>query len=263
MKKLLLFGVATVCALAAMLTVLSACSKQKEQPAVETVVEEPVPEPENCLPDGYYKAKGNIGGKAKFAFTMEFAVKEGRVAGFYSYNSVGIPILLKGTIDPEGIEMEEFANGKNTGDFAGKVDSERMYSGVFSNHFNGKTFDYGFTIEESDSPSKTFEEYWKPVADLCRTNEFDKPSASEGGGDASIDELIDSYERYMTECIGLARKIKEGDTSAMTEYHDLYEKAEDLSKRLEDMKGEMSHAQANRLARIAADKGAELGRLLQ
>lgn len=71
-----------------------------------------------------------------------------------------------------------------------------------------------------------------------------------------LDALIDEYERYMDKSIALHKKVMHEDASAMGEYMEVQEKALDLAKRLDNCKDEMTQAQAERIARIAA-KGAQ------
>ena len=65
-----------------------------------------------------------------------------------------------------------------------------------------------------------------------------------------FDEVLDSYEEYVDQYVSYMKKAANGDMSALTEYPALMEKAQEVSKKLEDSKDEMSAAQASRYMQI-------------
>ena len=75
-------------------------------------------------------------------------------------------------------------------------------------------------------------------------------SASSGSED--WDKLLDEYEEFIDKAMACAKKVKEGDISAMAEYASLLESAESLQKKLENAGSNLSTAQAARLNKIAA-----------
>jgi hypothetical protein len=76
------------------------------------------------------------------------------------------------------------------------------------------------------------------------------PATSSSTGSTNWNKLLDSYENYVDQYIKLMKKANEGDMSAMTEYIDFMEKAEDLSEKLEDADDELTTAQATRFLKI-------------
>lgn len=65
-----------------------------------------------------------------------------------------------------------------------------------------------------------------------------------------FDEVLDSYEEYVDQYVSYMKKAANGDMSALTEYPALMEKAQEVSKKIEDSKDEMSAAQASRYVQI-------------
>ena len=71
-------------------------------------------------------------------------------------------------------------------------------------------------------------------------------------GNNNIDEYLKSYEEYVDQYIKLMKKAKDGDVSAMTEYAEYIEKANDLSEKMEKAESEMSSAQMAKFLKIQA-----------
>ena len=66
------------------------------------------------------------------------------------------------------------------------------------------------------------------------------------------DKVLDEYEKYCDELISLAKKTKAGDVSAVSEYASVAESAEDLQKKLDKAKSEMTANQITRLNKLSA-----------
>lgn len=64
------------------------------------------------------------------------------------------------------------------------------------------------------------------------------------------DALLDSYEEYVDEYVALAKKASKGDMSALEKYPQLLEKAQKFSDKCENVRDDMSSAQAARYMRI-------------
>lgn len=65
-----------------------------------------------------------------------------------------------------------------------------------------------------------------------------------------FDEVLDSYEEYVDQYVSYMKKAANGDMSALAEYPALMEKAQELSKKIEDSKDEMTASQASRYVQI-------------
>lgn len=76
------------------------------------------------------------------------------------------------------------------------------------------------------------------------------PESESSGED--WDTILDKYEQYCNKVVAIAKKVKAGDVSAMTEYASALESAEELQKKLDNAKNDMTAAQAARLSKIAA-----------
>lgn len=64
------------------------------------------------------------------------------------------------------------------------------------------------------------------------------------------DKALDEYEKYVDKYIEFYKKAKEGDISAMSEYADMLEKANEACEKLDDAEGDMSAAQIARFTKI-------------
>ena len=74
----------------------------------------------------------------------------------------------------------------------------------------------------------------------------DSSSASSQDWDA----MLDSYEEYVDKCISIAKKMAEGDMTAMTEYPALMSKAQEFCDKMENAKGSMSASQLARYTKL-------------
>lgn len=79
----------------------------------------------------------------------------------------------------------------------------------------------------------------------------DNTDSSYSSGSEDWDALLDSYEQYVDKYISFAKKAAKGDMNALSEYPALLQKAQNLSKKLQNAKGEMSPSQLERYARIS------------
>lgn len=79
----------------------------------------------------------------------------------------------------------------------------------------------------------------------------DDADSSYSSGSEDWDALLDSYEQYVDKYASFAKKAAKGDMNALSEYPALLQKAQNLSKKLQNAKGEMSPSQLERYARIS------------
>ena len=88
-------------------------------------------------------------------------------------------------------------------------------------------------------------------SDAATESDSEDVSANNSSSDSEDwDALLNSYEQYVNKYISLVKKASNGDMSAMAEYPALLEKAEDISSRLDDAKGDMSASQKARYLKI-------------
>lgn len=71
-------------------------------------------------------------------------------------------------------------------------------------------------------------------------------------GDENFDEWLNEYEEYCNSYIALLKKASNGDMSAIAEYTKMLQKAQKMSKKMEDAKGNLTPAQLAKFQRIQA-----------
>ncbi|ERJ80118.1 hypothetical protein HMPREF0653_00503 [Prevotella disiens JCM 6334 = ATCC 29426] len=77
-------------------------------------------------------------------------------------------------------------------------------------------------------------------------------SESSESSSSNIDELIESYDKYVTDYIAFAKKAQKGDVSAMQDYAQMLENAQDLQEKLNAVEGEMTPEQLKRFNKIVS-----------
>lgn len=82
--------------------------------------------------------------------------------------------------------------------------------------------------------------------------DIDTDALSEGNseGGENIDEALDAYEKYVDRYIKFTKKVKKDSPSAMTEYAKLLENAQELSDKLDKVKGDFNNEQLQRYSNI-------------
>lgn len=98
---------------------------------------------------------------------------------------------------------------------------------------------------------KTYREVKRESIVTSSETEDDNISSSNDSPSVDFDELLDSYEKYVDKYISLMRKAKNGDASAMSEYPDLLEEANELSSKIKNVQGELTSSQLSRYTKIS------------
>jgi hypothetical protein len=75
-------------------------------------------------------------------------------------------------------------------------------------------------------------------------------SPSSNTGSENWDNILNSYEKYITQYISLMKKANAGDMSAMTEYASMMEKATEFADKLENASDDLSTAQMERFTKL-------------
>ena len=78
----------------------------------------------------------------------------------------------------------------------------------------------------------------------------EKSDTSENAS-SEVEELLDSYEEYVDNYIAYFEKASKGDMSALSEYSKLMEKAQDLGRKLDNCKDDMTPSQISRYTEIS------------
>lgn len=103
-------------------------------------------------------------------------------------------------------------------------------------------------LEEFEGVTESLDAIEEVVENIDVETEEETSTTSTASND--FDEVLDSYEEYVDQYVSYMKKAANGDMSALTEYPALMEKAQEVSKKLEDSKNEMSAAQASRYMQI-------------
>ena len=109
--------------------------------------------------------------------------------------------------------------------------------------------------KESESNLTTTEDNSDLSSDEISDNDFDEDDELDEDDDNDTgsedwNALLKSYEQYVDKYIALMKKASNGDMSAMAEYASLLSKAQDLSKKMEKAKGQMSVSQWEKYNKI-------------
>lgn len=187
--------------------------------------------------DGTYELKGKV---EKYPITMHLEIEGSQVNGTYFYDKKGpdAQLNLSGRCDGNSLDINETdENGTPTGHFKGT-----MNDGVFKGQFiTNKGKSMPFAVTEGNVDDLSFD-------DIDIDSSSDMSSSS---GSTDWDELLDSYERYVDDYIALAKKARNGDMSALSEYASVLQDANDLSEKIQGAKSEMSTSQIARYNKIS------------
>lgn len=108
------------------------------------------------------------------------------------------------------------------------------------------------SIEMSDDMSSTEQE--SPLSDSYINESFSGESEDsvfdESNENEDWDALLDSYEDYVDSYISLLKKANAGDLSALSEYPNFFQKAQELGEKMSNASSDLSASQLNRYNRI-------------
>jgi hypothetical protein len=111
-------------------------------------------------------------------------------------------------------------------------------------------YDYGSSSDTADYAEETDYSGYGDYSSSDDDDDDDSDSYSSSSSSENWDALLNSYDQYVTKYISLAKKAAKGDTSALSEYPSLMQKAQDLSEKIKDAQGEMSSSQWSRYMQI-------------
>jgi len=80
------------------------------------------------------------------------------------------------------------------------------------------------------------------------TEEDDELTSSVSSTD--VDEALEAYERYCNKYIAAMKKSASGDLSALADYAELLQEAQEYEKKIESIKGELTPSQLKKFAQI-------------
>lgn len=107
----------------------------------------------------------------------------------------------------------------------------------------------------ADEGSASYDEDIDNSSDIDNSDDNDETSDDdssfdETSEDNNLDELLDKYEEYYDTYISLMKKAKNGDMSAVVEYGKYLKKSQELSKKIEQAKGDLTTSQLARFQKI-------------
>lgn len=200
-----------------------------------------------CIVDRPYKVKNGV-------VNIEFErIAEGMPEPWEKGMKVGVSYdEIKPGFKVEFIDMDD--------DIVGTDESDIIYDGndlntlvslnvgetsIISFDVSGKKIEY-FRVKSTfeyntPSGSRSSSEYEAAEED----------SASQDGS-SDWDNVLDKYEDFVDRYVSTYKKAMGGDLSALTEYSDLLEKAQDLSEELDDATDEMTSSQLSRYMEITS-----------
>mgnify|MGYP000272595113 CR=1 FL=1 len=115
-------------------------------------------------------------------------------------------------------------------------------------------YNYENTDMVADEGSAGYGEEIDNSSDIDNSNDnneaSDDASFDETSENNNLDELLDKYEEYYDSYISLMKKAKNGDMSAVVEYGKYLKKAQELSNKLEQAKGDLTTSQLARFQKI-------------
>ena len=116
-------------------------------------------------------------------------------------------------------------------------------------------YNYENTDMVADEGSAGYGEEIYNSSDIDNSNDNNEASDDDSSFDETsennnLDELLDKYEEYYDSYISLMKKAKNGDMSAVVEYGKYLKKAQELSNKLEQAKGDLTTSQLARFQKI-------------
>ena len=116
-------------------------------------------------------------------------------------------------------------------------------------------YNYENTDMIADEGSASYDEDIDNSSDIDNSDDNDETtdddsSFDETSEDNNLDELLDKYEEYYDTYISLMKKAKNGDMSAVVEYGKYLKKSQELSKKIEQTKGDLTTSQLARFQKI-------------
>ena len=116
-------------------------------------------------------------------------------------------------------------------------------------------YNYENTDMIADEGSASYDEDIDNSSDIDNSDDNDETSDDdssfdETSEDNNLDELLDKYEEYYDTYISLMKKAKNGDMSAVVAYGKYLKKSQELSKKIEQAKGDLTTSQLARFQKI-------------
>lgn len=220
--------------------------------------------------DGKYKLVGTTDDEGKSTLTLtvklkltkEFNLENVSVRGWWNLN-----LKDKNGTDICDLDLDYDSKAKIEKLIrTGKVDDEVLVT--FDAHFSDKKKDdYSKALSDAVSFNITDANYeieqgysssYSSSSSDDSEEATDEDSETASSGDTDWDEVLDSYDAYVTKYIALMKKAANGDASAMAEYPALLKEAEELGDKLSSAKGNLTSEQWARYTKILTRMTSEM-----
>lgn len=188
--------------------------------------------------EGSHNLQGTID---KYPVTMHLDIDGSTVKGTYYYDRKGpnARLYLLGSNEDGILDLNETnADGTPTGHFKGEF-SDGIFKGTFITN-QGKKMP--FLISENGASDIDFSSSDSEL--------FDSDDFTMGEGDVSIDEFLDSYEKFWKKYMAFLQKVDKNNPAAMLEYGTLLGEYNEYISKFNQIKGNLSIEQINRMNKM-------------
>lgn len=219
--------------------------------------------------DGKYKLVGSVENKdcvlsmnVKLVLTKELKIENPEVGNFSDWKLTlkdknGTDICELKLDDNSLVKVKKLVSSGSVDDEievtfkAGGFDlSEDEYKKALSDaeSFSINGANYKIATDEPDYSSSYSSSSSDDVDEEATDEEDESETAS--SGDTDWDEVLDSYDAYVTKYIAIMKKASSGDPTAIAEYAGLMQEAQELGDKLSSAQGELTNAQWARYTKI-------------
>ena len=188
--------------------------------------------------EGSHNLQGTVD---KYPVTMHLDIDGSTVKGTYYYDRKGpnARLYLLGSNEDGILDLNETnADGTPTGHFKGEF-SDGIFKGTFITN-QGKKMP--FLISENGASDIDFSSSDSEL--------FDSDDFTMGEGDVSIDEFLDSYEKFWKKYMAFLQKVDKNNPAAMLEYGTLLGEYNEYISKFNQIKGNLSIEQINRMNKM-------------
>lgn len=201
----------------------------------------------------YIKVKLRLERPVKAAYNQVFF---SGIPGIMILDKNDVPMLANQLVAQDRNALERFITEGKAGDekeigFAFTMMNEEQFKKVLEEAATIKFVNMSYSINDMISPAEDSQQ--AVSEDVAESDEAEPAeSVDEGGSESSedIDELLADYEQYYDSYIKMMKKAQKGDMTALADYADMLQKAQEIGNRLENVKGDLSAKQLATFNRI-------------
>ena len=168
------------------------------------------------------------------------------------------------SIDLEGLSSDELRIMRNS---IYARHGRLFKSADLRQYFNSQSWYNGYRDEVPESEMNANEKYniqfiksYEEGGNVGNLS-YESNDFNTGGGDASVDEFLDEYEKFWRKYMNFIKKMDKKDPTAMAEYGQLLIQYNEYAQKLQKIKGEVSIDQLNRLNKMNAELLSEMQKI--